>query len=381
MRIVFVTHHYCEPNSGAGGSIYHLSEECRQLGHEVAVISYDDLPKGLPAKARQPLFPWFAAIRLIQIQRGGPVDVVEANCGDAWVWRTVINGEKAPILVNRSHGLEHRASEFWREEAAEGRALLSWRYDLYHGGWRLWEVAHSCRQADVTCFLNSLDLDYAIGKLNVTPNRAALVCHGLRQDLLGLPICVTQQAEDPMKIAVIGTFTARKGADYAVPALSEILLERPAVELSILGTNEAVETTKAHFAPQFHDRIAILPKFSNRDLPSLLRGHQILLYPSIREGFGKACLEGMACGLAPVVTDLGLDHIVCDGANALIIPPRDTQAIVAALRQLLDNPALLARLRAAAHATAQAYSWNSIAQQQIELYQKHLEKRRRKAVG
>jgi glycosyltransferase involved in cell wall biosynthesis len=74
--------------------------------------------------------------------------------------------------------------------------------------------------------------------------------------------------------------------------------------------------------------------------------------------------EAMACGLAPVTTATpGAMEIVRDGHDAIMIPPRDSQAIEQALERLISDRPYLERLRRNAYATAQRYSWTRIARE------------------
>ena len=51
-------------------------------------------------------------------------------------------------------GLEHTVDKWQRDEAAAGKMNLSWKYPLYHGGFRLWEVRKSLQQSDHNLLLN-----------------------------------------------------------------------------------------------------------------------------------------------------------------------------------------------------------------------------------
>lgn len=102
-----------------------------------------------------------------------------------------------------------------------------------------------------------------------------------------------------------------------------------------------------------------------------MRGHQIKLFPTISEGFGLALIEAMACGLAPITTETpGPMEIVRHGQDAIVIPCRNTTAIVQALERLMGDRPYLEQLRRNAQITAQRYSWSCIAQDTLALYEK-----------
>ncbi len=77
------------------------------------------------------------------------------------------------------------------------------------------------------------------------------------------------------------------------------------------------------------------------DMPAVLQAAHIACLPSFGEGLPKSLLEAAACGLPIVTTDApGCREIVRDGVNGLLVPVRDAPALAAALRKLVDNPAL-----------------------------------------
>ena len=81
------------------------------------------------------------------------------------------------------------------------------------------------------------------------------------------------------------------------------------------------------------------------DMTSLLAQTSIACLPSYREGLPKSLLEAMASGLPCVTTDVqGCREAVRDGDNGLLVPAYDPQALAAALRSLLEQPALRARM-------------------------------------
>ena len=76
----------------------------------------------------------------------------------------------------------------------------------------------------------------------------------------------------------------------------------------------------------------------------------VLVLPSWPEGLGRVVIEAFARGRGVVATAAGgvLD-LVTDGAEGLLIPPADTDALVAALTRVLADAELAGRLGAAAH--------------------------------
>jgi glycosyltransferase involved in cell wall biosynthesis len=88
----------------------------------------------------------------------------------------------------------------------------------------------------------------------------------------------------------------------------------------------------------------------HKDLPALLRRADVVLVPSVHEkgveeATSIAALEAMACARPVVASSIGgLKELLRDGENGLLVPERDADAIAAAVRRLVDDPALARRL-------------------------------------
>ncbi len=79
------------------------------------------------------------------------------------------------------------------------------------------------------------------------------------------------------------------------------------------------------------------------DMKDVLARAHIVCLPSLREGVPKVLIEAAACGRAIVTTDApGCREIVRNGENGLLVPVRDSRALSAALRLLIENPPLRA---------------------------------------
>ena len=82
------------------------------------------------------------------------------------------------------------------------------------------------------------------------------------------------------------------------------------------------------------------------NMPAVFHAAHIACLPSSsREGLPKVLLEAAACGLPIVTTDMpGCREIVRDGDNGFLVPVRDAQALALALRGLIQNPDLRAKM-------------------------------------
>lgn len=381
MKILLTIHEKFLPDSGSAGSTFRLGQEYERLGHDVFFFSLDDMPN-MQRRVKRFLFPEFVAAHVAQLSQSSGLDVVDGAPGDTWLCglKHHLMRQRRPLIVTRSHGLQHLEHLWILEEARQGRLELSWFYPMYRGGYLLWEVGNSFRFADLSFYLNQKEADYACQYFGVHSNRAYVFPNGMPENFIGLPLHpLPEESDSPLRIAQIGTYIQRKGYEYSVPALQNILTRFPNVEVSFIGTGFTELDHPEHlvykeFDPIFHPRITVIPCYCHDSLPSLLENHHIHVFPSLSEGFGKALIEAMACGLASVVADAdGPMEIVKDNYDALVVPRRNAAAIENAIATLIENRSLLEKIRKNAYETAQCYSWRAIAKNRIEVYQKFID--------
>jgi glycosyltransferase involved in cell wall biosynthesis len=256
---------------------------------------------------------------------------------------------------------------------------LSWKYPFYRGGYRLWEVKKYLQSADLAFFLNSYDRDYAVSRLGVDASRAKIVDNGLPDIFIGRPF--DPDIPQQIKIALIGTFIKRKGIEYSIPALNVLLEKNAHLSVGFFGSRVPAEVILERFGPAVRDRVEVKEQYPHDGLPALLAPYRIFLFASLAEGFPLAPLEAMACGLALVVTDIpGVAERLTHGVNALIIPPRDQQAIQDAIQRLIDDQEFLVSIRRAGHILAQNYSWTRVANDTLALYEEGIKRRSREVL-
>ena len=247
MNILLVVHQHLDPNAGASGATLRLGQQYQQQGHDVQYYSFDNLPRKLAKLqngkvselTKAVIFPEFVAGHLLKLTQKQSIDVVNASTGDAWLWGKVpwSQGKKRPLLVTQSHGLEHIEHLKHIEAAKRGNLRLDWKYPIYNGGFRLWEVHTSMRYSDLVFLLNREEFDYAVEDLRLPPEKAHVFPNGISDDFLNLPFEKTcPSTNETINIAQIGSYIPRKGIEYSAPALNAILLRYPHVRVAFFGT-------------------------------------------------------------------------------------------------------------------------------------------------
>lgn len=121
------------------------------------------------------------------------------------------------------------------------------------------------------------------------------------------------------------------------------------------------------------DRLGMLSRTStvsgpDATLATLYRQAKALVYPSLYEGFGFPLLEAMSAGCPVVCAAAGPIPEVVGGA-ALTFDPEDADSIAGAIDRLLDDPELVAELRAAGPMRAETFDWRRAGQEALPYYE------------
>lgn len=369
MRVLILSHHGRELPGGALLADDALAEALAALGHRAVLLAYDDLlPRWVRGTWRQLAFPWAAALAWLRRRREG-WDVIEATAGDAWLLRRLA-GRRRPLLSVRTHGLEHRRVELDRaRRRREGRSAGPLTR-LYHFRWRLWEIADDLRAADAAFLLNREDADYALERLGLPPERVHVLPNGLPDALLALP----EPDPDPerrFRLLFLGAWSPIKGADLLPGIVRSLFAADPRFRLTCAGVQVPADEVLAAFAPEDRGRVRAIPRYGRAELPALLAGHGIFLFPSPAEGSSLALLEAMAGGLAPVVTRTGAAaDLIEPGVNGCLVEAGDGDGFAAAVLSLAAGPDVSRALEMgrAARRSVAGQSWTERAAERVRVW-------------
>ena len=145
-------------------------------------------------------------------------------------------------------------------------------------------------------------------------------------------------------LAMVAQLIERKGHRYLLDALPELLREFPDWRVLLFGKGPLEGVLReAIKAPALMGRVQLAG--FREDLPRLMGGIDLLVHPADREGLGIALLQASAAAV-PIVASRagGIPEAVLDGENGLLVPPGDVSALTAALRTLMADAHLRARM-------------------------------------
>ncbi len=113
------------------------------------------------------------------------------------------------------------------------------------------------------------------------------------------------------------------------------------------------------------DSIRYLGYLSSPEAAALMNAATAFVFPSWYEGFGVPVLEAMACGAPVIASDIGA-HREITGDAALLVLPRESEAIARAMRRVGEEHGLSISMREKGFARVALYSWDSAAKTVLE---------------
>ena len=148
-------------------------------------------------------------------------------------------------------------------------------------------------------------------------------------------------AERPLRALFVGQVNVRKGVAEILEALKS--LEGQPIHMTFVGPSGIDVPAEFQNDPRV-EWIGFQPR--SRAL-EYYRDADVFLFPSHSDGFGITQLEAQAHRL-PVIASRSCGEVVEDGRNGILLPDVSGPAIAAALRRVLNEPALLSRFSAEA---------------------------------
>jgi glycosyltransferase involved in cell wall biosynthesis len=162
--------------------------------------------------------------------------------------------------------------------------------------------------------------------------------------------------ENPVVVAA-GRLVKQKGFDFLIPAFAQVVDKNPEWRLRIFGTGPEEAVLRALVDQHGLGDHVSLPGRSNR-LDQELADASIYALSSRFEGLPMVMIEAMSHALPIAAFDCptGPADVLTEGVDGLLVPPRDVDALAAALNRLVADRELRLRMGAAAAQTARGYS-------------------------
>ncbi len=198
-------------------------------------------------------------------------------------------------------------------------------------------------------------------RVHVVPNGPSLA-HGTRPAGIGPGLAPGDPDDDRPYVVAIGDLRAKKNLERLVAAWRR---SGVAHRLLLVGTAGGAPGAEQELAARLRAGGAELCGWLEDDeLDALLRGADLLVHPSLFEGFGLVLLEAMARGVPVACSDIPSLRETAGGA-AELFDPRDVDDLARAITDALARRDALAR---AGRARAAAFGWERAAEETVAVY-------------
>lgn len=376
MRICMVSDNYYPYIGGIAEHIHHLAGELRKRGHTVKILTtkvggktlacLDKVPdeeqvfrvgRGLIIRSNKSFARVPVALRPIArvkrfFEQEG-FDVIHLHGSLAPTLPLVALRVSKAINVFTFHATHDKSIGY-----ALGRSLLLPYFRAIHG-----LIAVSPPARDSTA-------KYFPGNYRIIPNGVDI--EFFRADVDPIP----ELNNGRPKILFLGRFEPRKGLKYLLMALPKIVQEVPEVQLVVVGAGLFGYAYKGYLDKEVESHVYWAGLIPSEMRPRYYRSCDVFCSPAIGyESFGIVLLEAMATATPVVASDItGYRTVMSSGSEGFLVPPRDPDAIAAAIVKILKEPELARQMGEAGRRRAEEFSWANIALQVERFYQELIDR-------
>lgn len=168
------------------------------------------------------------------------------------------------------------------------------------------------------------------------------------------PPRLSTSPHDPLRVLYVGRLSQQKGISYLFDAVKLLDRNKVRYSLTVLGRPpvQIPELTRALANCRW------IESAPHSEVLKVMREHDVLVFPTLFDGFGLVILEAMAQGTVVIATpNCAAPEIFDDGKEGFIVPIRSPEAIAQRLTKLAEDRDLLARMSEAARLKAISLDW------------------------
>lgn len=216
--------------------------------------------------------------------------------------------------------------------------------DIFHESVRADDLERKFSAAAAAVTVSDFNVDYLRETVGPVAGRLRRIYNGL--DLADFPYRAPDERR-PLVLAV-GRLVEKKGLTDLVEACA--ILERRGVSFDcrIVGSGELEEELRSRIERLgLANRVVLTGAQPRGEVVHSIQEAAVLAAPCVvgddgnRDGLPTVLLEAMALGTPCVSTDVtGIPEVLRDGDTGLMVPPRDPEALAAAIERLLEDPDL-----------------------------------------
>jgi alpha-1,3-rhamnosyl/mannosyltransferase len=250
--------------------------------------------------------------------------------------------------------------------------LIHLRFPAHHGlkhrVFYRWVVAPAAQRARAVFTVSEHSKADLVELLGVPPEKVVVTPNGVGEVFRPLPAAEREAAARRLGlpwpfVLGVGNPKPHKNLGALVEAWRRLGPGRPG--LVLVGV-EPGQVAGAEPGPE----LVMLPGLGDADMAAAYGAAAVVVVPSLYEGFGLPALEALACGAPVVASDrASLPEVV--GEAGLLVEP-EPEALAWAIRRVLEEEELAARLRAAGPQRARRFSWERTARITLATYRRVL---------
>lgn len=205
-------------------------------------------------------------------------------------------------------------------------------------------------------------------KITVIPNGLEIEKYNIPVDIEAKKRALSIPAGIPL-IGCVGRLEQQKGHRYLIEALALLKKNNQPIFLVIVGDGSEREVLERQ-ARNLKVENALIFLGRRNDVPEILQLFDAFVLPSLYEGMSNALMEAMAVGLPIVATNIPEnEELITAEKTGLLVPPKDSSALAAAVERILADTSMAASLKENAQKRAsQQFDITSIVSQYREFY-------------
>jgi glycosyltransferase involved in cell wall biosynthesis len=222
-------------------------------------------------------------------------------------------------------------------------------------------------------------------ELGVSPEKVSVAYYGVDRVFRAAPKpewLVKRLAPAGQPVALfLGGLETRKNLFFLLDVWREVAREHAEARLIVAGTGPLLSRLQRHAARLgLGERVSFVGHVPEAEKVDYYNLADLLLFPSVMEGFGLVVAEAMSCERPVIVSSRGsLPELVVDGEGGLVCDPTDRGAFVRATLRLLSDPLLRRKLGEASRARVdRLFRWNVCAEATAKIYEEVLAQWRRR---